>query len=178
MEKENKPLIVTKFEKKRLLPYLFVIFLAILLFGLGALFYRQRPGESYLEYLLTRVASVFFFLSGVYVFVELLNTKEFRVYGDRIEKVARVFKSFPLIGNKVVYYDNAYYGHTGVGIKLCNCRFPVAFRGVLFFIKLLPREDQEKVADILHKVSGREKELFLSWGIVSYVYRFKDKRNE
>ncbi|WP_165863657.1 hypothetical protein [Phorcysia thermohydrogeniphila] len=78
-----------------------------------------------------------------------MNTKEFRVYRDRIEKVARVFKSFPLIGNKVVYYDNVYYGHIGVGIKLCNCRFPVVSRGILFLIKLLPREDQEKVADIL-----------------------------
>ncbi|TCK06581.1 hypothetical protein CLV27_0383 [Phorcysia thermohydrogeniphila] len=177
MKENNEPLIVTKFEKKRLIPYLIFVFFGIFLFGTGVLFYHQKPNESYLHYLFIKSSSVFFFLGSIYLFMEPLNTKEFRVYENRIEKIARVFRRIPLIGNKVVYYDNAYCSHVWVGVELCNCskflKFLIAFKGILFFIKLLPREDQEKVADILNKVSGREKELFLKWGVLIRPYKFR-----
>ncbi|TCK06582.1 hypothetical protein [Phorcysia thermohydrogeniphila] len=174
MKEENEPLLITKYEKKRLIPYLFIAILTIFLFGFGALFYCQQPGESYLEYLLTRIGSVLLFLWIMYSLIDLLNTKEFRIYEDRIGKIARVLKGFPLIGNRVVYYDNAYYARAPIGIRISNQKSFINLRGFLLAVKFLSREDQEKVADIFSRLSGKGKEFFLRWGVTSSASKFKD----
>ncbi|WP_457623391.1 hypothetical protein [Persephonella sp.] len=46
-------------------------------------------------------------------------------------------------------------------------------RGIIFDIMFLPSEDAYKVAEILSRISGREKWRFTDFGRTSFVKKFK-----
>ncbi|WP_456383164.1 hypothetical protein [Persephonella sp.] len=173
----DKPVLVVKYSKKWIIGWFIFSAFGLFLFGSVALFYTQQPDESYYEYLFTKILSWFFVFTYIYIYIDELNTERFEIYDDRIEKKVKVFKKLPILGDKVVYFDTAYFAHNGFGILICNCRFLLPLRGILFLIMFLPREDVYKVAEILSQKSGRSKSLFASFGVVSFTKKFKKNKN-
>jgi len=170
---KEKPLLVVRYSKIKLLGYLLFYMMALFLFGFGALYYTQQPDECYYEYLFYKTGFWVFTVMIIYGIIDALNTDRFEIYEDRLEKKVRFFKNFPLFGDKVVYFDTANFRFSNFGITICNCRFLLYIRGIVFNILVLPSKDKDKVAEILSQISGREKWRFKDLGRTSFVKKFK-----
>ena len=174
---KDKPVLVVRYDKKKLPGYFIFLALALFLFGSAALYYTQQPDESYYEYLFVKIVAWWFTVMIIYFYIDELNTERFEIYDDRIEKKVKVFKKLPILGDKVVYFNTAYFAYNGFGILICNCRFLKALRGIIFPIMFLPREDISKVAEFLSQKSGRSKNLFAAFGIVTFTKKFKKNKD-
>lgn len=174
----SRPVLVVRYSKKWIVGWIIFLAFGLFLFGFGALYYTQQPDESYYEYLFTKIGAWFFVFGIIYLYIDVLNTERFEIYADRIEKKVKVFRKLPIFGDKVVYFDTAYFAHNSFGILICNCRFLKILRGMAFNIMFLPRGDISKVAEFLSQKSGRSKNLFAAFGIVTFTKKFKrDKDN-
>ncbi len=170
---EEKPLLIVRYSKKKLVGYFIFLALALFLFDSAALFYTQQLDESYYKYLFLKIGFWFAVFMIIYMYIDELNAEKFEIYEDRIEKKVRIFKKIPILGDKTVYFDTAYFRFAFNGIIICNCRFLLLIRGIIFDITFLPSEDAYKVAEILSRISGREKWRFTDFGRTSFVKKFK-----
>jgi len=174
----DKPVLVVRYHKKKLVAWFVFLAFSLFLSGSVALYYTQQPDEGYYEYLFMKIGAWWFTVMIIYLYVDELNAERFEIYDDRIEKKVRIFKKLPVLGDKVAYFDTAYFRYSGFGIIICNCRFLLILRGVIFNITFLPSEDAYKVAEILSQKSGREKWRFTDLGRSSFVKKFKKKRRD
>ncbi|WP_457642394.1 hypothetical protein [Persephonella sp.] len=177
LSNQDKPVLVVRYSKKWIVGWIIFLAFCMFLFGSGALFYTQQPDEGYYEYLFVKIGAWGIVFWIIYLFIDVLNVERFEIYEGRIEKKVRVFKKLPILGDKTVYFDTAYFRYAGYGIVICNCRFLLPFRGILFFIMFLPSEEISKTAEFLSKKSNREYSLFASFGVVSFTKKFKKNKN-
>ncbi|WP_457641809.1 hypothetical protein, partial [Persephonella sp.] len=175
---QDKPVLVVRYSKKWIVGWIIFLAFCLLVSGSIVLYYTQQPDESYYHYLFMKIGAWWFTVMIIYLYIDVLNTKRFEIYDDRIEKKVKVLKKLPILGDKVVYFDTAYFRYSGFGIVICNCRFLLIFRGIMFNIIFLSSEDVYKVAEILSQKSGREKWRFTDFGRSSFVKKFKKKRRD
>ncbi|WP_457623390.1 hypothetical protein [Persephonella sp.] len=89
---EEKPLLIVRYSKKKLVGYFIFLALALFLFDSAALFYTQQLDESYYKYLFLKIGFWFAVFMIIYMYIDELNAEKFEIYEDKIEKKVRIFK--------------------------------------------------------------------------------------
>ncbi|WP_456400312.1 hypothetical protein [Persephonella sp.] len=180
-DNSDKPVLVVRYSKLRKLLY-FIIFIipSLILSTTLAMFYTLQPTEAYIEYLLIKLGGWVWLLVSILFLMDTALTERFEIYRDKIIKRVRILKKLPVVGDKVVYFKDAYIDFTPSGIALCNCKSIIVFifKRMYFDTLLLDKKDREKVAEVLSDISNIEKEKFLNIGNLDYHKFIQEKSSK
>lgn len=160
---KDEPMMVLKYSIPRTALFVFIFLPFSLIFLLVGLKTINEPPDdwSIFDRYFVPYGLIILGLMGIWLVVDLLNTKQIEVYRDRIVRRARI--SFFTQTDKVVHFSKARYQFLWLGILLSEVRFLTYLtkRGTILYTSRLKKEDEIRLAEFLSQISGRNKEVFL-----------------
>jgi hypothetical protein len=155
---KDEPVMVLKYSIPRTALFVFIFLPFSLTFLLGGLKTINEPPEDWSTFdrYFVPYGLIILGLMGIWLVVDLLNTKQIEVYNDRIVKRVRI--SFLTQRNRVIYYDRIVDG----GIWWIGIIFKERWRwGLWVYTSRLKKEDEMRFYEFLSQISGRPKEFFM-----------------
>jgi len=156
---KNKYVFIVKYKEKSIpFFYIFLIFLLIAIFLLFVtVFYEDGNYTISFSDVIFFIIFISTFLLGIVsviiLVLDVLNTDRLEIYRDRIEKKSKYFKNSLLIGDKKIYFKDAYvYIDTDNKLIAIAKNFWSFNNGIFIILFLIPEDKREKLFKIFREV--------------------------
>ena len=137
---------ILKYTAPKVALLVFILFIFLWFVSLGI--FAAPPVE--------KIGGTILFIAGIWLMIDVINTKQIEVYRDRIVKRVRI--PFPTQRNRVIYYDRVVDG----GVSWIGIIFKERWRwGLWVYTFRLKKEDEMRFYEFLSQISGRPKEFFM-----------------
>jgi len=160
----DKPLVVLKFQKRRMLWRLFFPYSIMLPFFFH-LITSVAFKKAFYEFLFMEVVFGVAFVGGLYAMVNMFMVKDITLYKDRVVQRFKLSNS-----ERIVYLNNAKYNATQsfyftvMAISAMDRRW----RRIVFNPRLIGTRDKQKFYDMLSNLSG--------WSIAELINTYPAKK--
>ena len=151
----EKPVMVLRYNRWRTAGFVFFFGICFVLSLFMFLIVTPESSDSIYEYWLTKVFVFIFTLAALWYVIDPLNTDRIEVYEDRIVKVRKF--ELPFFRSKSIKYEKAVFCKMYSGIHLADIkrRLFIFNRNLLILhTDILSKEDREKFAKFLSRISG------------------------
>ncbi len=177
MLNKEEPVMVLKYNFPKVLLLVFVDSIVPLAYLTTYDRLDEVAERSLYDYYSMKYGGLFFTIFGIWLIIDLLNTKQIEVYMDRI--VRRVWIDVPFLREKTIYFKELYFEPMWSGLTIA--RKKVLFRpmggGFFFHTSRLKREDEIRLAEFLSQISGKNKDIFLYRPIFGKWYKLIEEES-